>query len=484
MPEQETKHDISMDVTQAEASDEVLEEAAQPGDDTPEHELVSEREEIEQTMASPAPVQAEEQAFDWFALGVVIIAAAIFALAGRFNAQPPNSVTEVAVLSAFGCGLLVTGLRKTRTIRRPGLLEAGLGGGALAFCQFAAALSYPGIIPTLATTPDERAGFLATWALVAILSILFSMAGAVVGHLAFAPLRPAPVKKPVVLDTEPTEPVEVAAVSNTAEAAQEKEPDAEPEESPRDTEQVETEQVTEPAETTQSIDETRGTPDSEPTEVTEVDEKQPERATRRARAWYSYAAVVVLLGLAPTLAGYIFAAAFDYMLGVYHFLPGPYPTLRLLATLLPWQIPVPFDAGSGSTAALLRLVELWRIPLFLGNPTMFDVVALQPYLFTGAGLAVLLLTLRDEARKRIMFSWPIYLLLETILGLLLVLPADVWIMRGLEGLLRFQVFMLPIRTLYILNTQVFIFNIITGPLVCIIVGAGLRAIFSRSERKP
>ncbi len=447
MQEQEAKQDdISTETTQSMPDEEVESSSGagvQPDDQTSAQETSVEHEEDDQADTSAVPLQAEEQAFDWFALGVVVIAAAVFALAGRLNAQPPTSLTPVAVLSALGCGLLATGLRKTRTIRRPGLLEAGLGGFALALSQFVAALTYPGIIPTLAATPDERTGFLTTWALIALLSVIFSMAGAALGHLAFAPLRPTPIKKTVARDTEPTETV-------------------------RDAETIETTRDVELTETAQ---------DSEQSETEQARVEQPQQAPKRARPWFSYAAAVGLLGLAPTLAGYMFAAAFDYMLGVYHFLVGPYPTLRLLSTLLPWQVPIPFDAGNGSAAALLRLVELWRIPLFLGNPNMFDVLALEPYVFTSAGLAVLLLTLRDEAGKRIILPWSIYLLLEGLLGLLLVLPADVWIMRGLEGLLRSQLFALPLRTLYILNTLTFVLNIVTGPVICLSIGVGLRVVF-------
>src|SRR5579871_2098684 len=87
-----------------------------------------------------------EKDFDWFALGVVLIVAALFALAARFNAQPPTSLTPIAVLSATGCGLLVTAIRKLRTPLHPGLREAALGGLFLALFQFIAALSYPNVV--------------------------------------------------------------------------------------------------------------------------------------------------------------------------------------------------------------------------------------------------------------------------------------------------------------------------------------------------
>jgi hypothetical protein len=418
MQEQEQKRsNISTEATQEPSLDEKSDEVS-PGDaETTSEEAIADLAEDEQSLVETRAPQ-EEQAFDWFALGVVIIIAAIFALATRQNAQPTTSLMPVAVLSATGCGLLVTGLRKTRTARRPGLLEAGLGGLALAIFQFLAAISYPGVLATMATTADERTGFLATWTLVGLLSVLFSLAGAALGHLAFAPQRPARARK---------------------HAAQ-----------PLDT----------------------------------AEEKQPPEKQERPRAWYSYAVAVLLLGLAPTLAGFVFSAAYDYLLGVYNFLLGPYPTLHLLSTFLPWQVAIPFNAGTGASAALARLVEVWRIPLLLGNPTVFDFQSLEPYIFNGIGLALLLLTLRSERpadhTERLSLPWLWYLALAALLGLLLVIPADVWIMRGLEGLLRTPLFVLPLRTLYILNTFTFILNIITGPLVCLLVAVVMRAIMRRS----
>src|SRR5438067_11107914 len=83
-------------------------------------------------------LEASERGFDWAALGVVLPIAALFAIVARFNSQPATSFVPVVVLSASGCGLLVTALRKLRTVRRPGLLEAGLGGLFLALFQFLA----------------------------------------------------------------------------------------------------------------------------------------------------------------------------------------------------------------------------------------------------------------------------------------------------------------------------------------------------------
>src|SRR5438067_11072872 len=100
--------------------------------------------------------------FDWLAIGVVLLLAALFALLARLNAQPSTSLTPAAVLSATGCGLLVTGIRKLHTPRRPGLFEAAIGGLFLALFQFMAAMTYPNILRVLSQVSDERLGFLTT----------------------------------------------------------------------------------------------------------------------------------------------------------------------------------------------------------------------------------------------------------------------------------------------------------------------------------
>src|SRR5712692_5295713 len=133
--------------------------------------------------------------FDVLAIEIVAVIAVLFAIVGRLNPQPSNSLTPVAVLSATGCGLLITAMRKLRTTERPGLLEAGVGGFVLAAVQFIAALTYPSVLSTLSTDEGQQLGFLTTWGLVAVFSIIFSVAGAALGHLAFAPLRPLPVKE-------------------------------------------------------------------------------------------------------------------------------------------------------------------------------------------------------------------------------------------------------------------------------------------------
>src|SRR6266566_9152877 len=358
---------------------------------------------VQPTSSTPAVSEySETSGFDVMALDVVILLAAFFAITARLNAQPSNSLTPAAVLSATGCGLLITALRKRHTFQRPGLLEAALGGLILAFFQFIAAITYPGVITTLGLDVGQRLGFIGTWSLIAVFSIIFAMGGAALGHLAFAPLRSLPTR-PGVLPSSPSPP---------------------------------------------------------------------------SRTFANYLIAVVLLGLAPTLAGYIFAAGFDYMLSFYQLTSGPFPTLRLLSTLLPWQMPIHLDL-SGSSQSFIVLL-LWRIPVFVGNPELFDLQALEPLVFNGAAVSLLLLTTHgrqsDPFEQARSLNWKVYFALAVALGLFLVLPADLWLLGGLHGLLqvpRFDV-IVPISTLHVLDPLTFTLNLLTGPLVCVIVGVLLR----------
>jgi len=118
---------------------------------------------VQPTPSTPAASEySETSGFDVMALDVVILLAAFFAITARLNAQPSNSLTPAAILSATGCGLLITALRKRHTFQRPGLLEAGLGGLILAFFQFIAAITYPNVIITLGLDEGQRLGFIAT----------------------------------------------------------------------------------------------------------------------------------------------------------------------------------------------------------------------------------------------------------------------------------------------------------------------------------
>ena len=405
--------------------------------------------------------------FDWFAIGVVLLIAALFALAARLGPQPATSLTPVAVLSATGCGLLVTALRKLHTSSRPGLFEAALGGLFLALFQFIAAITYPNVVYALGLAYDERLGFFTTWALIAVFSIVFSMVGAT---LAFAPLRPLPA----ATKTHTRQPLPAKASPEARES---------------------TAAVKEDVQSNRAGDVTEGAGEESAIEsnLSETEEQDIQPAptpelvhpVSAQRSLVSYLISVLLLGLAPTLVGYVFSAAFDYMQQTNLFFPGPYPTLRLLSTMLPWQIPIPFSISSSDPGSLTFLLwQVWRIPLFLGNPGMFDLHALEPYVFNGAALALLLLTMRDQSTRGnrasdtssrfVSLGWPTYLLLEIVLGILLVLPADLWIVRGLRGLLQDQIFAVQIRTLYILDQLTFMLNLVTGPLVCVGIGILLR----------
>ena len=418
---------------------------------------------VQPTKSTASGVQsARVREVDWLAIGVVLLIAGLFALVARLNSQPATSLAPAAVLSATGCGLLVTALRKLHTSSRPGLFEAALGGLFLALFQFMAAITYPNVVYALSLAYDERLGFLTTWALIAVFSIIFSMVGAALGHLAFAPLRPLPTRT----TNRPQLPLANA-------SGEERESTAPA---------VEDVQVSRPGDITEEA--------AEEQDIEPIPAAEPVHLAQSQRSLVSYLISVLLLGLAPTLVGYVFSAAFDYLQRANLFFPGPYPTLRLLSTLLPWQIPIPFSLnGSDPNSLIFLLWQLWRIPLFLGNPGMFDVQALEPYVFNGAALGLLLLTMgdqntrsnqgRDTSSRPVFLSWPAYLLLEGVLGILLVLPADLWIVRGLQGLLQVEIFAFPIRTLYILDQFTFILNLVTGPLVCVGIGILLRLLRSR-----
>ena len=186
--------------------------------------------------------------------------------------------------------------------------------------------------------------------------------------------------------------------------------------------------------------------------------------------------------MAPTVAAYIFSAGYDFILSLNQFVPGPYPTLRILSALLPWQIPIPIDLNSGIQNIIIFSL-LWRIPLFLGNPSTFDLQALEPYVFNGTAFAILLLTMYKQSVPRektfIHPGWVTFLSMEAILGLMMVLPAHLWVLRGLEGLIQFHDIVIPIRTITVLNPLTFVLNLITGPLVCIGSGVTVRIFLSK-----
>ncbi len=399
--------------------------------------------------------EVRERGVDWPALGVVILIAALFAVVARFNSQPATSLVPEAVLSASGCGLLVTALRKLRTVRRPGLLEAAIGGFFLALVQFVAAITYPGVVDTLGTDPTQRQAFLTTWGLIACLSILFSIIGAVLGHLAFAPPRPLPDKKSSKEEQE---------------------------------EAVEEEQQIDAADAVEEVAPMNNQHDGDDIQVSDL--RQSTRDTTDTvllappRTVFSYIVTILLLGLAPTVVGYVFSAAYDYLLSLSQFLQGPLPTLRLLGALLPWQLPVTIKLAPGS-ADFIIFTLLWRIPYSFGNPTLFDFQALEPFVFNGAGLGLLLLILyrRDfnSPEQASSLSLGMYLLFEALIGLVLVLPSNLWALQGLHGLLQLQNVAIPIPALQILNTPMFVLNLVTGPIVCMLVGMILYRLYRRSR---
>jgi len=423
---------------------------------------------VEKASSLTAPAR-QVSGFDWLALGVVILIAAFFTLTARLNTQPATSFVPVAVLSATGCGLLVTAIRKLRTSKGAGLLAAGLGGFFIALFQFTVAITYPGVFDALSQIQLLRSNFLITWGLIIGFSIIFSVAGAVLGHLAFAPLR-----------------LSTARPSTTA-VVEEEEEEVEDSESSSEESQVgytgqEEAEANVITASSESLNET--TVETDEQNVSSTIENASEAAPLRqpSRSAFSYLVTVLLLGLAPTVVAYIFAAAYDYTLSLNQFIPGPYPTLRLLSTLLPWQVPLPINLH-GDIGNIIIFSLLWRIPLFLGNPTLFDLQALEPFVFNGAALGLLLLTMHrwdvSSGNQSSSLNWMTFLLLEAALGLVLVLPANLWALRGLEGLLQFHDIVIPIRTLSILNTLTFSLNLITGPLVCMAIGIALKKILDQ-----
>ena len=388
------------------------------------------------TTSRSSDPQRKVSNFDWAALGIVILIAAFFAITARIHTQPATSFVPTAVLSATGCGLLVTAIRKLRTSQGIGLREAASGGFFMALLQFMVALTYPGVFNSISTSQVTGKDFLITWILIAGFSIIFSSAGAALGHLSFAPIRPMPARS-----------------------------------SSRDS--IEEETITIASKHTDEQSTIGGKADDIPIE--NLTQKPFSQTSQRSII--SYLLTILLIGLAPTVAAYIFSAGYDFILSFNQFVPGPYPTLRILSALLPWQIPIPIDLNSGIQNIIIFSL-LWRIPLFLGNPSTFDLQALEPYLFNGAAFAMLLLTMYQQRVRRenqfIYPGWAIFLSMEAILGLIMVLPANLWVLRGLEGLIQFHDIVIPIRTITILNPLTFSFNLITGPLVCVGSGVAVR----------
>ena len=395
------------------------------------------------TVSRPPKPQSQANNFDWKAVGIVILIAAFFAITARLHAQPATSFVPTVVLSATGCGLLVTAMRKLRTPQGIGLREAALGGFFMALIQFMVAITYPGVFDFIGIGQIIGNEFLITWMLIMVFSIIFSVAGAALGHLSFAPLRPLPARS-LAKDS-----IEEATVS-TASSGE---------------------------------DEHSGAGTSNYA-IQHEDLSENLASHQSQRSVFSLLITILLLGLAPTIAAYIFSAAYDFILSFSQFVPGPYPTLRILSALLPWQVPIPIDLNNNIQNIIIFSL-LWRIPLFLGNPTLFDLQALEPYIFNGAALALLLLTMYrtgDQRANQFTFpGWLFFLSLEAVLGLIMVLPANLWILRGLEGLVQFHDIVIPIRTISILDPLTFTLNLITGPLVCVGSGVVLRIFLGKRK---
>jgi hypothetical protein len=482
--------------------------------------------------------------FDWLAIGIVLPIAALFSLTARFNSQPAPSFIPIVALSATGCGLLVTALRKLRTSKGVGLWEAGLCGFFLGLFQFAVALTYPEVFTTILTVPPDGHAFLLTWGLVGLFSVVLSLAGATLGHLIFAPARPLPERAERSVQADDLEKDEEEAdtsvefamsmesktdgQSANAEVLKEKadlegledlEEEAEiienigmqieiatsvkntiaskPDDAldvPSAIREIEDEEAKEEKREINEVDLTEEERETEEeqkeqerdAETEENEEEQEEGlvvATAGAQPrglFLNYAISIMLLGLLPMIVGYVFAAAYDYILGLIHvdqISPGLYPTLSLLGGLLPWRLQAPIIL-SGANGSFIVFTLLWRIPdSFLGNPNVFDVQTLEPLFFNAAALSLLLITMygRESHDSKLRAApWGVFIFLELLLGLALLLAPDLWMLRGLEGILQFRGVAIPLPTVHFLNTTLFILNLVTGPLFCLLVGLVVR----------
>ena len=180
------------------------------------------------------------------------------------------------------------------------------------------------------------------------------------------------------------------------------------------------------------------------------------------------------------MAGYVFAASYDFLMNaisVNSISPGLYPTLSLLSGLLPWRLAAPVALG-GQNGTFIVFTLLWRIPdSTLGNPNLFDVQALESLVFNAVGLALLLIALYrsdSEAEQRRPAPWGVFLFLQGLLGLILVLPANLWLLRGLEGVLQMGGIVAQLPTIQLINPVLFTLNLATGVLFCLIIGLIVR----------
>lgn len=409
--------------------------------------------------------------FDGLAVGIAMFIAAFFALTARFNSQPAPSFVPAAVLSATGCGLLVTALRKMRGKAGVGVIEAGVSGFMLAFLQFVISFTYPGVFTIIRNVPPASDAFLLTWGLIGFFTVALSIGGAALGHLIFAPSRPGPAQAttPTEQDDsdeeedEKDEELAIASPSLMAETTEERQ--EETENSAREAIQDEIEEGSEEDTNTEDIE--------------EEDEVQV-TAKRQPHILFNYTIGVLLIGLSPMVVGYVFAAAYDFtmnLINVQQLFPGFYPTLSLLSGLLPWRLAVQINLANAN-GLFIVFTLLWRIPdSVLGNPNILDVQALEPLLWNAAALAILLFTMyqrdHDESKPQAA-PWGLFIGFEALLGLSIILPSNFWLMRGLEGILQFQGILTPLPALHLLDTTTFVLNIITGVVFSVLVGLIVR----------
>ncbi len=416
-------------------------------------------------------VAQARKGFDWPALLAALAIAAFFALTARFNSQPSPSYIPAAVFSATGCGLLVMAVRKLRRRAGVGLLEAGLAGFGMALFQFAITFTYPGIYTTVITAPEFGRAFLITWGLIGLFATLLSLAGAAIGYLAFAPPRPLP-ERATEPENEEEEEEQEESEEEEVEKAEIEQPAtivsaAEQNEADSGQESGQSEEVEQAEETKQEEPEIASSPES------------VEVAAQPQRSLTSYVITILLLGLLPMMIGYVFAATYDFVMQAIHvdqISPALYPTLSLLGGLLPWRLAAPINLSS-INGSFIVFTLLWRIPdSVLGNPNLFDVQTLEPLLFNAAGLALLLITMYGSSNqsRRQAAPWGIFLLLQALLGLILILPPDLWMLRGLEGVLQFGNQAVRLPTFHVLDPTLFLLNLLTGTLFCVLVGLVVR----------
>lgn len=434
--------------------------------------------------ANATAITSEPQrgGFDWLALVVALVIAAFFALTARFNSQPSPSFIPAAVFSATGCGLLITALRKVRGRTGAGLREAGLAGFGLALFQFAITFTYPDVLTTVRTIPELGHAFLVTWGLIGLFAVVLSLAGAAIGHLAFAPLRALPARTAKQSSVEEDgedgeEEEETPQLAGTKEAVVD--------------ETLQPEQANGVAEREDGAGEDETLPSGQANGIAEVeDEKEAEEeedaestgvAAQPRSLLANYAVTILLLALLPMMAGYVFAAVYDFAmnaLNINHISPGVFPTLSLLSGLLPWRLAAPINLLSAN-GSFIVFTLLWRIPdSVLGNPNVFDIQALEPLLFNAAALAFLLVTMYGNEKRangeRQAAPWGAFLLLEALLGLIIILPANLWLLRGLEGVLLFGNQAIQLPTTQLINPTLFALNLVTGVIVCLLIGVIVR----------